>query len=165
MPQDVSTNLKAPDQCSPGESELFYKRTCQSGEVSRIGLRERINQAHLLGFVISKGHVVATGAVKRPNSAYRESIERKSGFALPERSFPFELGWIFVPSEYGRQGYASALIAALLGAVSGQGVFATTRTNNGGMNAMLPGRFAFVATGQTFLATNQANRLRLYTRG
>lgn len=97
MPRAFATELKVPGQCLSGEIELFYERTCQSGEVSRVGLRERISQAHVLGFVISQGQVATTGAVKRPTSGYRQSIERKGGFAVLERSFPFELEWIFVP--------------------------------------------------------------------
>lgn len=156
--------LKSPADCSKAEMELFYDRTRRGDEVSLVGLRARIKDAKTLAFLAIQGIVVATGAIKRPLPSYRQSTLDKTGIALPEAVFPYELGWIYVLPEYEKQGHGKALVAALLASIKGKGVFATTRTNNEGMNLILPERFEFSAAGDTFLARDRKHYLRLYTR-
>ncbi len=82
---------------------------------------------------------------------------------LPEAEYPFELGWVFVmPSARGRR-FSLDLTQAALSAAGTAGVFATSRTDNIPMNAVLT-KFGFVPAGHPYPSTRGSHQLQLFVR-
>lgn len=164
MTDNYELQLKIPSGCRAQELEVFQERTELGGEVDDGGLAYRIVHAEKLAFLSVDGNLVGTAGLKNPEQTYRLKVSRKSDFELPVQQFPYELGWIYVVPEAEGRGYAKAMAGVLLHSIKGHGVFATTRTNNGAMNHLLPSTFKFVASGNLYKARDKVHDLRLYTR-
>jgi len=120
----------------------------ESGEVSAVGLEEKIQAAHRLIFSVHSRPLTGIAAVKNPLDSYRAKISRKAGVALPKTEWPFELGWVFVAPAARENGLSKRLVAcALHGLVAN--IFATARTDNDGMLRVLR-RFDFLPYGADY---------------
>lgn len=70
---------KIPSECTKDELNEFHSLVIEGGEVSPIGLPERIKQADRLIFVRDESVCIAVGALKRPNDNYKNNVFKKAG--------------------------------------------------------------------------------------
>jgi predicted GNAT family N-acyltransferase len=150
---------KAPRDCSSAELETFERLVSAGGEVSLVGLRQRIQSAEKLIF-INDGECVAIGAIKNPNAEYKASVFKKSH--TPESNkYQHELGWLYVSSIARGKGYGRALMEEINELLAGTACFATTRENNAPMHHLFR-CFGFSRLGQPYKSDNGDYSLTLY---
>jgi RimJ/RimL family protein N-acetyltransferase len=102
-------------------------------------------------------------ALKRPVRSYRDHVTTESGVDLPEENFPYEIGWIFVmPSLRGRR-LSLDLTRAALDGTGDAGLFATSRTDNTAMQAMLK-KCGFVHAGKSWKSSRGNYDLQLFVK-
>lgn len=153
---------KEPQNCSPAELTRFLALAKESGEVSVLGLDERIRAAFRLVFCENAGEVIGIAAIKNPLDSYRFDVSRKSGVKLPQDQWPYELGWVFVTPAARKKGLSIKLVACAMSGIEGA-MFATSRTDNEPMHATLR-HFDFVARGDDYGSKQGQHRIQLFTR-
>lgn len=146
-----------------GETEIqdLMAMVRAGGEVGDAVLEENVRNAKCLVVVRQASCLVGVAALKNPKASYRQNIKAKARAAVDAQDFPFELGYIFVLPSARRQGLAVKLCHAALASADGKGVFATARTNNDGMNAILP-TFGFLKTGRPYGSVRGGHQLQLF---
>jgi predicted GNAT family N-acyltransferase len=154
--------VKEPSKCSPAELERFLESAQDSGEVSALGLLERIQSAARLIFCESDGILTRIAAIKRPLDSYRFNVSRKAGVKLPQDQFPYELGWVFVAPAARKNGLSVKLVACAVNGLDEQ-IFATSRADNEAMHRTLR-HFGFVAVGNDYASAQGHHRIQLFTR-
>jgi len=65
--------IKPPGECSGAELESFAALVAEGGEVIQ-GVRRRLEDAAVLGFIKLVDEFVGTAALKRPAPAYRSGV-------------------------------------------------------------------------------------------
>jgi hypothetical protein len=149
--------------CLPAEIDDFKALVLAGGEVEPEGLEDRIRRAASLVFLYIGCCLCGVGALKLPNSAYRQGVSSKSKVPLPEHQFPYELGWVFVmPSARGRR-FSNDLTRAALSKAGAGGVFATSWTNNEPMHAALR-KCGFESAGEAWESERLDRSLQLFLR-
>ena len=152
---------KAPKDCSSTELKTFERLVSDGGEVSLVGLRQRIQRAEKLLF-INDGECVAVGAIKNPNAGYKADVFEKSN--APEQSkYQYELGWLYVSSSARGKGYGRVLMEAIKESLVGKACFATTREDNVPMHYLFS-QFGFSKLGQPYKSGNGDYSLVLYAK-
>lgn len=151
--------FKNPEDCSDAELESFESLVAEGGEVSLVGLRERIRRAEKLVF-INPAKPVAVGAIKNPNSGYKAGVFKKSGVS-GERKYQYELGWLYVSKTARGNGYGRALMDSIITALADHTCFATTREDNDSMHYLFS-QFGFSKLGQPYRSGNGEYSLVLY---
>ena len=154
--------FKKPQNCSSTELASFSLRARESGEVTSLGLNERIQAAARLVFCEENAVLIGIAAIKRPLDSYRFSLSRKSGVNLSQAAWPFELGWVFVAPSARGKGLSSKLVACAVEEI-GAALFATSRTDNKFMQSTLL-KFGFAPEGDDFPSSNGDRRIQLFTR-
>ncbi|MGY0613431.1 GNAT family N-acetyltransferase [Luteimonas sp. A501] len=154
---------KIPADCSAEEICSFVALVEQGGEVAAGGLQQRVIAAANLAFLRSGRSLAGVAALKHPNDAYRTRVAAASGASLSQKSFPYELGWVFIADEARGKGYAQPLSQAALALAGDNGVFATSRTENIAMHCTLA-KLGFVASGSTYPSQHGGHHLQLFTR-
>ena len=154
---------KVPGDCSADEICGFVALVEQGGEVASGGLQKRVMAAANLAFLRSDGTLAGVAALKHPNETYRARVASASGTPLPQESFPYELGWVFIATEARGNGYAQPLSQAALALAGVHGVFATSRTDNVAMHRALA-KLGFVASGSAYPSQHGGHHLQLFTR-
>jgi len=130
----VNIVLKSPRECSFIELQTFENLVSQGGQVSQEGLSSRIQNAKTLAFAYAGENIVGIAAIKVPVTQYKDSVFDKAGILNLRELYDFELGWVYIQPEYHKGGLGYQMVDALLGT---DGIFATARTDNMGMNALL----------------------------
>ena len=93
------------------------------------GLPGRVRSGRFLSFLHVEGKLLGVAGLKHPSAHHRAEVEQGSGIALPATAFSIELGWVYVlPAARG--GKSLALCFPLVDAVRGEGIFATSRSDN-----------------------------------
>ncbi|MBX8500159.1 GNAT family N-acetyltransferase [Pseudomonas lijiangensis] len=151
---------KAPRDCNNSELETFESLVSAGGEVSLVGLRQRILNAEKLIFIINDGECVAIGAIKNPNAGYKARVFRNSN-VTESRKYQYELGWLYVSSIARGRGYGRALMKEIKELLAGATCFATTRENNGPMRNLFKD-FGFSMLGQPYKSDKGDYPLTLY---
>jgi GNAT superfamily N-acetyltransferase len=141
--------VRAPADCSKDELSSLESLIRKGGEVTALGLRERIANARLLACATVNGNVVAVAALKKPNPSYQKAVFEKACSTENPIDWPAELGWIFVEPGYRQQGIATRLVTQLLADWGSVGVFATTREKNDPVLPLL-GAFSFESNGEPY---------------
>lgn len=152
-----------PQSFAEAEIQDFMAMVRAGGEVGDVVLEENVRKAECLVVVRQASCLVGVAALKNPLDSYRRNIKSKAGVAVDAQDFPFELGYVFVLPSARRQGLAVKLCRAALAPADGKGVFATARTNNDGMIAILP-MFAFSKTGRLYGSVRSGHQLQLFVR-
>lgn len=159
----VRIDLKRPTECSSVELKLFYDTVSQSGEVTEIGLRQRILSAQALAIAYEQGCLVGVAALKVPNPNYRQNTFSKAKTALSPEQFPDELGWVFIHEAYRGRKISYRLVQELI-ATSHSNIYATSRSLNANMHRTLE-RAGFSRYGSEFLSDmNSGEKLMLFAR-
>lgn len=154
---------KTPSNCSATEICDFVALVEQGGEVAVRGLKQRVMSAANLAFLQFGGRLAGVAALKHPNAGYRARVSSSSGIELPQDSYPYELGWVFIAMEARGNGYARLLSQAALSLTDGSGVFATSRTRNVPMHRALAS-LGFVSSGSAYPSLHGSYHLQLFTR-
>lgn len=154
---------KSPDNCSVAEIHRFIALVEQGGEVAGGGLQQRVTSAAQLAFLHINGHLAGVAALKHPKTTYRERVAAASGSVLPQDSFPYELGWVFITPKARGHGCAQPLSKAALSIAGSQGVFATSHTDNVLMHRVLA-NLGFVPSGSAYPSLHGAHYLQVFTR-
>lgn len=127
----------SPDAFSEPEILDFIALVHAGNEVGNVALEQNVHNAKCLVFGRQASCLVGIAALKNPLLHYRKSIEAKASVALCAQEFPFELGYVFVLPSARRQGLGEKLCQAALSLADGKGVFATARTDNEAIAAIL----------------------------
>ncbi|MBL3587295.1 ATP-binding protein [Rhodovulum sulfidophilum] len=155
--------VKSPKECSDTEIDQFAAKVAESGEVAD-GVRERVKRAFRLGSIVYEGVVVGTAALKNPTANYRAKVFKRAGSQLNPAAYPYELGWIFLDLPHREKGQMTRLTKDLLSAISGDALFATTRTSNEVMRGILD-QLEFIDDGLEYLSEqNPSETLKLFIR-
>lgn len=157
----METIIKNPEDCSDAELESFESLVAEGGEVSLVGLRDRIRRAEKLVFINLAGPV-AVGAIKNPNLGYKTGVFKKSG-ASGEGKYQYELGWLYVSEKARGNGYGRILMNSIITALADHTCFATTREDNDSMHYLFS-QFGFSKLGQPYKSNNGEYSLVLYVR-
>lgn len=128
--------VQTPKSCGDPELDQFSSKVAGGGEVAD-GVRDRVQRAFRLGFIMYESKVVGTAALKKPTKEYRGKVFKKAGSVLDPVDYPYELGWIFLDVEHRKKSQMTRLINELLPTAAGAALFATTRTSNEVMQEML----------------------------
>lgn len=156
-----SVFCKTPGKCSDQELEQFCDTVAEGGEVVA-GLKERLKEAFRLGFITYDGIVVGTAALKKPRATYRTKVFTSAKAERPAKSYPYELGWIYLKEEHRKKGQMTRLIDELLPLAGTSNLFATTRTSNTIMREMLD-QLHFKQEGEEYVSALRPDEtLRLY---
>ncbi|MET4131788.1 GNAT superfamily N-acetyltransferase [Porphyrobacter sp. MBR-155] len=131
--------------------DAFKAFVIAAREVNAQTLSALVEAAVALVMLYDGDRLIGTAAVKRPHDSHRRGDFRKAKVGVSADSYPLELGWIVVHSEYRGRGHARTLIGAALGATGcSEGIYATTKTAR--MRALLP-EFGFEVQGETYPST------------
>lgn len=152
-----------PQAFTENEMQDFMAMVRAGGEVGDAVFEENVRNAKCLVVVRQASCLLGVAALKNPKASYRQNIKAKAKAAVDAQDFPFELGYIFVLPSARRQGLAVKLCRAALAPADKKGVFATARTNNDGMTAILP-TFGFLKTGRPYGSVRGGHQLQLFVR-
>ncbi|MBD8571168.1 GNAT family N-acetyltransferase [Pseudomonas syringae] len=152
---------KAPRDCTSDELKTFETLVSDGGEVSLVGLRQRIQRAEKLIF-INDGKCVAVGAIKNPDAMYKAGVFEKSN-APNEGKYQYELGWLYVSSAVRGKGYGRILMEVIIESLVGKSCFATTRENNDSMHYLFS-QFGFSTLGRPYKSKSGDYSLVLYAK-
>ncbi|MET3383325.1 hypothetical protein [Variovorax paradoxus] len=159
---DFSMKVEEPSEFSTKELDEFAHLISTGGKVSMVGLPGRLRNAHLLATLRTiDAQLLAAAGLKHPEVAYRARVSRKSSVSIPCERYPLELGWVVVqPSAQG--GKSLLLCSALIRSTPGQGVFATTGTENRRMQSTL-GKLGFKRERKVWDSVEGDEQLCLFT--
>ncbi|QRY31892.1 hypothetical protein JVX96_00765 [Variovorax sp. PDNC026] len=118
--------VKSPVDCDAIELRDFVSLIIQDGEVSPLGLPERVANARSLSFLRRDSALVGVAGLKRPAASYRHRISLSAQFELSQESFPFELGWVFLLLSARGAKLSLPLCAPLIQTADCVGTFATS---------------------------------------
>ncbi|MEM7069036.1 MAG: GNAT family N-acetyltransferase [Pseudomonadota bacterium] len=142
--------INGPD-LSDSDLVTFVKLVGQGGAVNEKFVKRGLKRIGAKAvFAKVNGSTVAVAALKVPLDSYRQGLEEaaKSGYPIPEKLYPFELGYVSVSPVYQRQGIAEKLVEQILNLSNNKGMFATT--SNPGMKHKILPRLGFRAVGNTW---------------
>ena len=153
--------VKKPSNCSSAELQDFAYLVLEGGEVTDLGLEERIRKAQSLVFLTEGNSINGIAAVKKPALSYRRGVFQKAQASIEPRLFPLELGWVYVvPSSRGA-GFSKMLLRAALLATCGYGIFATSRSDNTRMHNALKA-YGFSGLGTAYASVRGNHHLSLF---
>lgn len=163
MNSQKNVSAQPPDFFSEAELQDFIAFVRAGGEVGDSVLENNVRNAKCLVFLRQGDCLSGVAALKNPLLSYRKKIEKRSGKKIEVSEYPFELGYVFVLPSARRNGFSVELTNAALAAAEGKGVFATTRTNNDGMQATFQ-KFGFVKGGSAYASGKGEHQLQLFLR-
>ncbi len=163
MPNSIEVTACEPSQLGAVEFNAFLRFVQEGGEVTAVGLEQRIRNAAVLIRAERQGTLAGVGAIKAPNKAYRDSIFAKAESPHAAADFERELGWFFVSSECRGLGISKLLVAKAIGCLGQTRVYATSRADNAPMHRSLASA-GFESSGRDFLSDDKKRRLRLFCR-
>ncbi len=163
MSAEHTVLARPPQSFAEAEIQDFMAMVRAGGEVGDGVLERNVRNAEYLVVVRWVSCLVGVAALKNPLDSYRQNIKSRAGVAVDAQDFPFELGYVFVLPSARHQGFAGRLCRAALAPANGKGVFATARTNNDDMNAILS-NFAFSKTGRPYGSARGGHQLQLFVR-
>ncbi|HCO23430.1 MAG: GNAT family N-acetyltransferase [Gimesia sp.] len=156
----MDIQVKSPYECSLTELDNFERLVLEGDEVVAGGLRQRIEQAERLIFILEK-ECVAVGAIKNPNESYKSVVFAKAGVSEKSKDYTYELGWLNVTKHARGKGLGRRLMKAVTESLGNASCYATTRENNDKMHYLLP-HYSFHKLGKTY-QSDKGYGLVLYT--
>lgn len=152
----------SPEAFSDAERVRFQELVEQAGEVTSAALLTNISTARALVLLKQDGIIRGVTALKRPQAGYRQRIEKRSSFALPPETYPYELGYVFIEPAMQGRGLSHQLVAKALSHDDGKAIFATVRADNEPMRTVLNSA-SFIEAGQPYLGRDK-RVIRLFVR-
>ena len=136
-----------PSDLTPEEVEAFIAFVGNAGEVNLDTLPALTVRAAILVTLYERRNLAGTAAIKTPYDGHRRDEFRKAKAGERADAHPLELGWVVVHPNYRRHGNGRVLVAAAIEAMTGQGLYATTKTDS--MRRMLP-EYGFFVQGEPY---------------
>lgn len=153
--------VKKPCDCTHSELEDFVSLVLAGGEVTAVGLEERVKNAQFLVFLTVGRCLRGIAAAKHPAPSYRRGVFQKAQATVNDAEFPLELGWVFVlPSSRGA-GFSHALLGAVRSNTCGYRMFATSRSDNTPMHRTLNAH-GFSCQGTAYASNRGDHQLKLF---
>jgi hypothetical protein len=153
--------VKKPCDCTQRELQDFVSLVLAGGEVTAVGLEDRVKNAQLLVFLTIGGCLKGIAAAKNPAPSYRRGVFQKAQLSVDDTVFPLELGWVFVlPSSRGA-GFSHTLLGAARSNTCGYGMFATSRSDNTPMHRTLNAH-GFSCQGTAYASNRGEHQLKLF---
>jgi GNAT superfamily N-acetyltransferase len=162
MNVEMEITAAAPTHFTDEERAVFSELVKRGGEVTNNALATNIKNAKAIVLGKCAEGIQGVAALKRPQASYRKRIGDKAGVALGQKTFPYELGYVFLVPEMQRKGLSHRLVAKALEHTDSAGVFATTRADNAAMLATLS-KAGFKSTGNDYRGRD-ARMIRLLVR-
>ncbi|MDQ7994976.1 MAG: GNAT family N-acetyltransferase [Luteibacter sp.] len=150
MPEQIDIRAKAPNDFTDAELSIFRELVVEAGEVVGAALKTNIANARNVVLLEKDGATLGVAALKRPQENYREKIGKNASFSLPISTYPYELGYVFIKPILQGLGLSHRLVSIALEHSDGSSVFATVRTDNAAMRAVLRSA-GFVSVGEPYL--------------
>lgn len=133
------------------EVEAFVKLVSSGGAVNEALVRQGVKRTGArVVFAELDGRTVGVAALKIPLPKYRIGLQGagKANRPIPQKDYPYELGYVSVLPEYGQRGIARRMIKIVLSLSDGKGFFATT--SHPAMRAEILPSFGFQLVGDTW---------------
>jgi hypothetical protein len=141
--------ITKPDGTSLNTILGFQGKILVGNEVTPIGLKDRINNATLLGLHYENGKLIAVGGIKGYAPSYRNGLFKKAGVPKMARKYNYEMGWLFTHANYRRKGYSILVIKKLLLTHGKKDLFTTVREDNVPAQSFIR-KFGFVQIGSSY---------------
>lgn len=154
---------KSPADCSTEDFELFKALVVEGGQVSAGKLNDRIRASETLVFARVDDEIAGVTGLKNSSNSYRNRISKKSDVDLSPKLFPYELGWVYVLPKFQRCGISLQMSNKALTYANGNGVFATSRTENHFMHRTLE-KVGFKPAGKPYSSRNGLESVQLFIR-
>ena len=126
-------------------------------------VENRLYSSALTAYFKDGDSIIATTSIKIPESDYINDIFDKALTDFNPSKYVFELGYVFVESQYRNQKLASILCAELMNKFKKEYLFSTTRIDNLGMQSIL-NTLGFEPSGKSYLSLSKTKLLQLYLR-
>lgn len=154
----------APSKCSAAEIEAFVKLASAGREVQESNIERGVRRAKYLLW-IDDGDIApcAVAALKNPFPSYRRGIFEKARSPLQAADFPLEFGYAVTDKRCRRRGHGRSLMRKALELAQVQGVYATVRLDNKGMQKILEDH-GFKRSGGEYGSTNRDAALVLFVK-
>jgi hypothetical protein len=123
----------------------------------------RMESSLLTAYIKLEMGIMGTATIKRPELSYRTYVFDQACLSKSPENIPLELGYVFISPSFRNQGLALKLCKSLLGLIPKQAVFATTRSDNEGMKAILQ-KLDFNQEGVAYENRSKTNMLQFYFR-
>lgn len=89
-----------PAEMTDVERLRFRELVLKGREVASDALRTNIESARTLVTLGDGAAIVGTAALKRPQASYRRKVVERSGFALTQADYPYELGSVYIEPRF-----------------------------------------------------------------
>jgi GNAT superfamily N-acetyltransferase len=159
----IVTSVMSPESCTWPELTAFKELAIEGGEVTTSTLDDLVPNALALAYAHENGILAGIGAIKRPHNDYRDKIFSKARSYWDPTQFEFELGWFYVRPIFREKRIASKLINDLISSLNRRPVYATSRTNNQRMHALL-NQHGFLADGVPYASKMTEGKIQLFIR-
>jgi GNAT superfamily N-acetyltransferase len=159
----VVISVMSPASCAWSELTAFKELVIEGGEVTASTLDGLVPDALALACAHENGILAGVGAIKRPYDDYRAKIFANARSCSDPAQFEFELGWFYVRPIFREKRIASKLMKDLFGSLNGRPVYATSRTNNQRMHALL-NKHGFLADGVPYASAMNDGTIQLFIR-
>lgn len=135
----------------------------RGGEVNQKTLPERLAQTAMIAFLVEDNLVIATASVKIPTKGYKLHVFSESNSNISIDEYIYELGYVMVDEQFRSLKFASKLCSELCRVFLADRLFATTRTNNISMQAILL-KNNFSEIGQVYLNRDNTSLIKLFVK-
>jgi hypothetical protein len=153
----------SPAEFQPKEIDDFVAFALAGGEVTGIGLRNRVLRAACISYLRTDECLLGVAGLKSPDPGYRARVEKKSKTRLDDGNFPYEIGWVFILPSAREKKLSLPLCQPLVSAARGAGIFATSRATLVGMHRTLE-KLGFVRTGSEWPSKENDGNLALFLK-
>jgi hypothetical protein len=123
----------------------------------------RMESSLLTAYIRGDIGIIGTATIKRPELDYRTYVIDQACLSKSPKNIPLELGYVFISPSFRNQGLALKLCKSLVGLIPKQAVFATTRSDNEGMKAILQ-ELDFNQEGIAYENRSKTKLLQFYIR-
>ena len=151
--------LKHAAECTPEEISAFKKIVIAAKEVKKYSFDKLISNNPLLMFTPNSTNIEGVGALKIPNKSYKNKIFKKAQSTLNPNEFHYELGWVVALKA--NKGIGKFITETL--SKHNSNIYATTRTENEKMNAILK-KAAFIQNGICYTSERNNYQVNLYVK-
>ena len=161
METEIAAKSLRPEEADALTKQAFIEFVLSAGEVNAHSLPDLVDRAYRLVILSANGQTVGTGALKRPNDAYKRRSFEKAGADLDPETFQAELGWVHVAENLRGKGLAKCIVARCVASAQGPNIFATTRKDSMRHVLRLAG---FVQCGRSYRSQENDGDLTLHAR-
>ena len=124
---DLDFHYCTPDRLPGGYLDEICAMVAAGGTVATTHVRDNLQRAHLIGYVLESGVIVGNSSLKNPRREYIDSVRQRSGLDLT--GF-VERGYTSVRPEYRGLGIGTKLLAGLTARAGERPIFSVISEDN-----------------------------------